>query len=98
MLEAEIVRKMVATLNKLPAVFCFRTHGGAFQMKGTPDVIEVTKGRFFDIEAKRTSKDKPSKAQQYVLSKISKSGGKSFVSCDYTAKEVITWINSLPES
>lgn len=89
---------MVAALNKLPNVFCFRTHGGSFQMKGTPDVLGVAHGRFFAIEAKRTARDKPSPAQLYVLKRISRSGGKTFVSHDPTAKEVISWISTLPES
>ena len=61
-------------------------------------MIGVARGRFFAVEAKRTAKDKPSKAQRYILNKISKDGGKSFVSHDSTAKEVIEWINSLPGS
>ena len=75
MLEADIVRRIVAALNKLPYVFCFRTHGGSFQMKGTPDIIGLAYGHFFAIEAKRTAKQKPSAAQEYVLSKIRKAGG-----------------------
>ena len=98
MLEADIVRRIVTTLNKMPQVFCFRTHGSAFQMKGTPDIIGLAYGHFFAIEAKRTAKDKPSAAQLYVLSKISKAGGTTFVSHDPSAKEVISWRNSLQES
>lgn len=98
MLEADIVRRIVAALNKLPYVFCFRTHGGSFQMKGTPDIIGLAYGRFFAIEAKRTAKLKPSAAQEYVLSKIRKAGGTTFVSHDPEAKEVISWIKSLQES
>lgn len=86
---------MVATLNAMEGVYCLRTHGGAFQIKGTPDVLGCARGRFFAIEAKRTSKDKPSAAQLYILGKFQDAGGQVFVSHDPKAKEVIKWIESL---
>lgn len=95
MLEADIVRKMMATLNAIPGVYCLRTHGGSFQQKGTPDVLGCAHGHFFAIEAKRTSKDQPSTAQKYVLKKFSQAGGRVFVSHDPNVKEVVSWIKSL---
>lgn len=95
MLEADIVRKMVAALNAIPGVYCLRTHGGSFQQKGTPDVLGCAHGHFFAIEAKRTSKEQPSAAQKYALNKFINAGGRVFVSHDPRAKEIIEWIKSL---
>lgn len=93
--EATIVRKMVATLNKIPEVYCLRTHGGTFQQKGTPDIIGCAKGMFFAIEAKKSHREKPSLAQIYNLRKFQEAGGMTFVSHDKDVKEVVQWIQSL---
>lgn len=94
-LESDIVRKMMATLNRLPGVYCLRTHGSSFQLKGTPDVLGCARGRFFAIEAKRTSQDKATPAQVYVLDQFSRAGGTIFVTHDPQVKEVVEWIKSL---
>lgn len=86
---------MLATLNRIPGVYAVRTHGGAFQQKGTPDVLGCAHGVFFLIEAKRTAKDKPSDAQLYNIKKFSAAGGKTFVSHDPKAQEVVEWISRL---
>lgn len=93
--ESDIVRRMMATLNAIPGVYCIRTHGSSFQQKGTPDVLGCAHGRFFAIEAKRTAKEKPSPAQRYVLKQFTQAGGVVFVSHDPKVKEVIEWIKSL---
>ena len=95
-LESDIVRSMLATLNGLDGVYCLRTHGGSFQLKGTPDILGCAYGRFFAIEAKRSSKEKPSAAQRYVLGKFAEAEGAVFVSHDPQVKEVVEWIKSLP--
>lgn len=86
---------MLATLNSIDGVYAIRTHGGSFQMKGTPDVLGCAYGRFFVIEAKRSHREKPSEAQQYVLKKFHEAGGKTFVSSDPRAQEVLDWISKL---
>lgn len=96
MAEAEVVRKMMATLNKLPGVYCLRTHGGSFQQKGTPDIMGCAHGYFFTIEAKRSEKEQPSPAQIYNLDQFDRAGGAVFVSHDPKVKEVVQWIKSLP--
>lgn len=93
--EAEVVRKMLAALNAIDGVYAIRTHGGSFQQKGTPDVLGCAHGRFFAIEAKRTAKEKPTAAQLYNLKKFRQAGGRTFVSHDPKAQEVIEWITSL---
>lgn len=93
--ESEVVRRMMARLNALPGVYCLRTHGGAFQQKGTPDIMGCAHGHFFAIEAKKSAREKPSEAQQYNLKKFRQAGGKTFVSHDPKAQEVIEWITTL---
>ena len=88
---------MVETLNSITGVYCVRTHGGSFQQKGTPDVVGCARGFFFCIEAKRTKDDKPSPSQLYNLKRFRRAKGKTFVSRDPKVKEVVQWIDSLPE-
>jgi Holliday junction resolvase len=95
MLEAEIVRRQLATLNAIDGVYAIRTHGGSFQQKGTPDVLGCAHGRFFAIESKRDAKEKPTAAQLYNLKQFRRAGGKTFVSHDPKAREVVEWITSL---
>ncbi|AVJ51022.1 endonuclease [Microbacterium phage Pikmin] len=96
-LESEIVRRILATLNAIDGVYCLRTHGGAFQLKGTPDILGCAKGRFFAIEAKQRAGLKPSPAQKYILGLFEKAGGRVFVSHDPKAQEVVEWIQSLSQ-
>ena len=93
--EAEVVRRMMKRLNALPGVYCFRTHGGSFQQKGTPDIVGSAHGRFFAIEAKKTAREKPTKAQLYNLKKLRQADGATFVSHDPQAQEVVEWISTL---
>lgn len=95
--EAEVVRRILKTLNALPEVYCLRTHGSSFQQKGTPDIIGCAHGHFFAIEAKKTAKEEPSPAQVYNLTKFQEAGGKVFVSHDPRAQEVIKWIETLSD-
>ena len=93
--EAEIVRRMLAALNKLPEVYALRTHGGSFQQKGTPDILGCAHCYFFAIEAKKSAREKPSEAQKYTLRKFQQAGGITFVSHDPKVQEVIEWISTL---
>lgn len=93
--EAEVVRRILKTLNAIPGVYCLRTHGSSFQQKGTPDIIGCAHGFFFAIEAKRSEKEQPTPAQVYNLTKFQQAGGTVFVTHDPRAQEVIEWIESL---
>lgn len=95
--EAEVVRRILNTLNALPGVYCLRTHGSSFQQKGTPDIIGCAHGHFFAIEAKKTAKEKPSPAQVYNLTKFQEASGRVFVSHDPRAQEVTEWIETLSD-
>ena len=93
--EAEIVRSIMRNLNSIDGVFCFRTHGNSFSVRGIPDIIGCAKGRFFAIEAKKSAKNHPSKAQEYILHKLLLSGAKTYVIWDKYPAEVIEWISNL---
>lgn len=86
---------MLAALNRLDGVYAIRTHGGSFQQKGTPDVIGCAHGHFFAIEAKRSAREKPTAAQRYNIKKFQRAGGKTFISHDPKAQEVLEWISTL---
>lgn len=93
--EGEIVRRQLKRLNSLPGVYALRTHGGAFQQKGTPDILGCARGHFFLIEAKRSAREKPTAAQLYNIKKFRQAGGQTFVSHDPQAQEVVEWIQTL---
>ena len=86
---------MLKALNSQERTFAIRTHGSAFQMRGTPDIIGCSHGMFFAIEAKRSAKDHASDVQVYVLSKMKSAGARVWVSHDPEVEEVIEWISSL---
>ena len=95
MKESDVVRLMLKALNSQERTFAIRTHGSAFQMKGTPDIIGCSHGMFIAIEAKRSAKDHASDVQLYVLSKMKSAGARVWVSHDPEVEEVIEWISSL---
>ena len=95
MKESDVVRLMLKALNSQELTFAIRTHGSAFQMRGTPDIIGCSHGMFFAIEAKRSAKDHASDVQLYVLSKMKSAGARVWVSHDPEVEEVIEWISSL---
>lgn len=93
--EADIVRSIMKKLCSIDGVFCFRTHGSSFQMKGTPDIIGCAKGNFFAIEVKKDKTKSLSVAQKYVLNLLETAGGKTFSVYGFNLHEVILWIKSL---
>lgn len=92
-----MVRRILETLNSIPGVYCLRTHGSTFQQKGTPDIIGCAHSHFFAIEAKKSAKEKPTRAQVYNLKKFRETGGKTFVTHDSEAQEVVEWIATLSD-
>ena len=93
MKESDVVRLMLKALNSQERTFAIRTHGSAFQMKGTPDIIGCSHGMFFAIEAKRSAREHASDVQLYVLSKMKSAGAGVWVSHDPEVEEVIEWIS-----
>lgn len=87
---------MLATLGNIPGVAAFRTHGGSFQARGTPDIVGVAHGRAFFIEAKRAPGLEVTEAQGLFLDRLDAAGAATFVSADPKCKEVVEWVATLP--
>lgn len=75
-LEATIVSAIIKAL-KVQGIFVVKTHGGAFQMAGLPDLILIAPktGRFVGMEVKRPVYGVVSELQKVILSKINRAGG-----------------------
>ena len=73
-LESAIVAKIMRAL-KTAGGWWVKTHGGAFQMAGIPDIIGCWRGRFVALEVKRPKVGRPTKLQLLVLAAIRSAGG-----------------------
>jgi hypothetical protein len=75
-LEATIVSAIIKAL-KAQGIFVVKTHGGAFQMAGLPDLILIAPvtGRFVGIEVKRPVLGVVTELQKAILRKINQAGG-----------------------
>lgn len=70
--ESVFQTKVMGMLEKLPHCWAFKTV--VSNQRGICDVIGVINGKFFALELK-TEIGRPSKIQQYIISKINKAGG-----------------------
>jgi hypothetical protein len=52
-LEAAVVKRIMAALNKRPDVVVRKRHGTAMGVAGDPDIYGTIRGRHFEIEVKR---------------------------------------------
>lgn len=73
-LERRITDKIMADL-KAGDGFWMKTHGGAMQVAGVPDIIGVRRGYFFAFEVKRPQLGRATVLQLAVLNKIWMNGG-----------------------
>lgn len=73
--EAELVKKMVKALRKLPKTEASKIHGDPYQERGIPDIVGCCKGHAFVIEAKRPGKEKNLSAYQALKLKRYKASG-----------------------
>jgi len=55
--EAQLVKKMIKALRKLPKTEASKIHGDPYQERGIPDIMGSHKGHAFTIEAKRPGKE-----------------------------------------
>lgn len=61
-------------------VFCFKIHGSEMMMSGLPDIIACVDGRFVGFETKNPGQEGDTSArQEYVHTRIRKSGGSAYV-------------------
>lgn len=80
--ETRVVKKIKESIEAAyPGCFLFKTHGGAYQKVGIPDLIGCVKGRFIGLEVKdpKNKSYGATKLQLYIISLIKKAGGISGV-------------------
>lgn len=73
--EADLVKKMIKALRKLPKTEASKIHGDLYQERGIPDIMGSHKGHAFVIEAKRPGKEKNLSAYQALKLKRYKAAG-----------------------
>jgi Holliday junction resolvase len=56
-----------------------KTHGGAYQRSGIPDLLYLEEGIFYAFEVKRSEKEKPTPLQIHELELIREAGGVAHV-------------------
>lgn len=75
--EAQIVKKMIVALRKLPKTEASKIHGDPFQERGIPDIMGTHDGYGFVIEAKRPGKERNlSKYQALKLKRYRDAGAR----------------------
>lgn len=80
--EAKVQKQIQDGLNKAyPGSFFFKSHGGAYQQSGLPDLMGTIYGIFIGIEVKTPQKKtNVTKLQQHCIDQIKRAGGIAFVS------------------
>lgn len=80
-LERAITNDIMKWLKKNYA-FSIKTHGGAFQVAGLPDILTIARnGRFVGLEVKRPDIGHLTALQAAMLRTINKCGGYAVVAC-----------------
>lgn len=78
--EGDLVVDIKIALEREYPGFYFKTHGGAYQKVGLPDIIGCHKGRMIGIEVKLPGKeDTLTKIQKNTIEKLSRCGAISFM-------------------
>lgn len=96
-LEKVIVGQIVRALKAQGVMWCIKTHGGAFQGSGLPDILAIAPatGRLLGIEVKRPKLGKLTALQQAQLTKIEAAGGVAGVAT--SAKEALAILQKANE-
>ena len=69
---------MMKAIRAIPGSYWFRIESTKTGV-GIPDVLGLIRGVFIAIECKRSSKEKPTKIQRFVLENIAENGGIAIV-------------------
>jgi hypothetical protein len=80
-LESDLSRDVIEYLNGVPQCWAYKSHGGAYQRAGIPDIVGCYKGRFFGVELKVRDKY-PSALQRKTLQEIRDVGGLAITAWD----------------
>lgn len=78
--ESVLVKDIIEMLRTDFQGFYFKSHGGAYQVVGLPDIIGCYKGRFIGIEVKLPGKEATfTRIQKDRIDKITRAGGVGFM-------------------
>ena len=80
-LESAITKEILTTINRQPGAWFFKSHGGAYQVAGVPDIIGHVDGVFVGLEVKRPGVGRLTKLQAVTIRRIEQAGGVARVVC-----------------
>ena len=69
-----VVVPILNYLNSLPNTKAINTHGSVFFERGTPDILGAINGRMLVLEAKRSTKERARKIQEWRLAEWRQAG------------------------
>lgn len=92
-LEAPIVKKIAKELKK-QGWWGFKTHGGADQIRGLPDLVGCYHGYFLAMEVKKPGKD-ATPLQAFTIQQIRLAGGIAGVV--HSVEEALDLLGTVPE-
>ncbi len=87
------IRRMLKT----KGIWHFKSHGGAFQGSGLPDLICIHNGRFIGLEVKRPEVGRLTENQRAALRKINAAGGYAVVVTSVAEAELAIILSQLGE-
>lgn len=93
MMESNLTRMILHTLNSIEACEAVKHHGSAYSTVGEPDIYGCIEGRAFLIEVKVPGK-KPTKIQNARMRKWKKAGAR--VGIATTVEEALAVIHGNP--
>lgn len=94
--EERVKRRIKDILKSFgPDLYYFMPRGTAMGTAGVPDFIVCFKGRMIGVEAKATTKNKPTGIQSLNHEKIRRAGGLAIVIHDENIEELTELLGSL---
>jgi hypothetical protein len=97
MTEAQLVTKILGTLNRVPGVFAFKIVAAPYARAGISDILGCCRGRFFAFEVKLPSKEKNLTVPQgNFQASVNLAGGTAYTVT--SVEQALTYLNALIES
>lgn len=87
--RSQVTDKIMALIRGRRGCWGYKTHGGAEQGAGLPDIICCYRGRFVAVECKRPAGGRTSKLQALELRKIGEAGGVALVARSVQELQVV---------
>jgi len=80
MTEAQLVTKILETLNRVSGVFAWKVVAAPYARKGISDILCVARGAFIALEVKKPDKTRTvTRQQEQFLSQVRRGGGFGYV-------------------